>query len=79
MWELDFINGGYFAFIFLCCICCLYLIVSVALYVLIVNDAKKSNVENPQLWGVLTLIFGFPILIVYYLAIKPAAQKVTTV
>lgn len=51
-------------------ICCCWLAIAGGLGYFVYRDAKKNNVENPVLWGVLTFLFGLIPLLIYFLAIK---------
>jgi len=58
-----------------CCSILLGLGIAFALAYIVYRDAKKNNVENPALWGLLTFFLGLIGLIIYFVAIKPDAVK----
>lgn len=53
-----------------CCMLLVILAVVIGLTYWVYNDAKKSNVENPTLWAVLTFFLGIWGIIIYLLVGK---------
>lgn len=68
---LSVFGGAYFLYI--CCICCIPLLISLAIFIFIYKDTQKYNVENGLLWAIFGLTWVG--LLIYLLAVRQDAIR----
>lgn len=64
--------GGAYV-LYLCCICCIPILISLAIFIFIYKDTQKYNVENGLLWSIFGLTWVG--LLIYLLAVRQDAIK----
>jgi hypothetical protein len=70
---LSFISA--YSVFWICCACCIPIIIDAVLAYVVYQDAQKYKVENGVLWAIVTFFFNIIGILVYFLAIKPEALK----